>query len=135
MKQIPQPSSRSWTFSVGESTLSSRPTPVISKSVSRLTRNSSSTLHLTVRWLVSKPYPVHLNNDTTLGSLLRHGNQNRNSAFNGWSIPLPLSNAHCTTIRNRFLNGEIQLREKGTPAEIRARRDAKAHAMRQLRGL
>jgi hypothetical protein len=71
----------------------------------------------------------------TLGSLLRHGNQNRNRAFNGWSIPLLLSSAHCTTIRNGFLNGEIQLREKGTPAEIRARRDGKAHAMRQLREL
>ena len=49
-----------------ESTLSSRLTPVISKSVSSLMRNSSSILYLTVRWLTSKLYSVYPNNDTCL---------------------------------------------------------------------
>jgi hypothetical protein len=68
-----------------------------------------------------------------LGSLLRHGNQNRNKAFNGWTIPLPLSNNNCTILWEGLSSGEIQIIEKGTPAEIRARRDAKALATRQLR--
>ena len=65
--------------------------------------------------------------------LLVQNNKSRNMAFNGWSIPLPLSDTHCATLQTGLLSGEIEITEKGTPAEIRDRRERRAWSVRQLR--
>jgi hypothetical protein len=67
-------------------------------------------------------------------SLLIQKNKSRNMAFNGWTIPLPLSDTDCSTLRTGLLSGEINITEKGTPAEIRDRRQGKAWSVQQLRG-
>jgi hypothetical protein len=95
--------------------------------------------HLTSldRWIVD--YEVTLSTNAqgnaigTLGSLLRDGNRNRNRAFNGWTIPVPLSDGHCAAIRDGFQDGGISIIEKGTPSEIRFRRAQRARTVSQLR--
>ena len=95
--------------------------------------------HLTSlhRWLVDYKIIMSTNAQRQaideLGRLLRHGNQNRNRAFNGWTIPVPLSNDYCATIRDGFIDGSIWITEKGTPDDIRDRREQRAFTVRQLR--
>jgi hypothetical protein len=66
-------------------------------------------------------------------SLLLQSNKSRNKAFNGWTIPLPLSDTDCNTLRTGLSSGEIEIGEKGSPVEIRDRRERRAWSMRQLR--
>jgi len=54
-------------------------------------------------------------------------------ASNGWNIPLPLSDTYCDTLQTGLLSGEIEITEKGTPAEIRDRRERRAWSVQQLR--
>jgi hypothetical protein len=65
--------------------------------------------------------------------LLIQKNKSRNMAFNGWTIPLPLSDIDCGTLQTGLLSGEIEITEKGTPAEIRDKRERRARSMWQLR--
>jgi hypothetical protein len=60
-------------------------------------------------------------------------NKSRNMAFNGWTIPLPLSDTHYATLQRGLLSGEIKIIEKGTSAEIRDRRERRAWSVQQLR--
>jgi len=64
--------------------------------------------------------------------LCNQGNDSRNKAFNGWTIPLPLSDTDCGILRAGLLSGEIQIAEKGTPEEISERREKRVRAMDQL---
>lgn len=64
--------------------------------------------------------------------LCKQGNNSRNKAFNGWTIPLPLSNTDCDILRAGLLSGEIQIAEKGTSEEISERRERRVRAMDQL---
>lgn len=63
--------------------------------------------------------------------LLIQNNNSRNMAFNGWTIPLPLSDTHCATLQTGLFSGEIT--EKGTLAEIRGRRERRAWSLQQSR--
>src|SRR6266536_6699534 len=64
--------------------------------------------------------------------LCNQGNDSRNKAFNGWTIPLPLSDTDCGILRAGLLSGEIPIAEKGTPEEISERREKRVRAMDQL---
>jgi len=65
--------------------------------------------------------------------LLVQKNMSRNEADNGWTIPLPLSDADCSTLQTGLSSGEIEITEKGTPAKICDRRGSRAWSVRQLR--
>jgi hypothetical protein len=66
-------------------------------------------------------------------ALCIQGNSSRNRAFNGWTIPLPLSHADCTVLRDGLLSGEIKITENGTPGEIQDRRQRKVWSAEQMR--
>ncbi|KUJ09516.1 uncharacterized protein LY89DRAFT_676297 [Mollisia scopiformis] len=64
--------------------------------------------------------------------LCNQGNNSRNKAFIGWTIPLPLSDMDCDILRAGVLSDEIQIAEKGTSEEIHERRERRVRAMDQL---